>query len=67
MAYLGLDLCGVVRAIEAHAAILKRQLARHLAARDEQGAFLEAIRDTDLLMVHLVDFATFAGAIRGDT
>jgi len=65
--YFGLDLCGVVRAIEAHAAILKRQLARHLAARDEQGAFLEAIRDTDLLMVHLVDFATFAGAIRGDT
>jgi Fe-S-cluster containining protein len=64
--YFGLDLCGVVRAIEAHAVILKRQLARHLAARGEQGALLEAIRDTDLLMVHLVDFATFAGAIRGD-
>jgi Fe-S-cluster containining protein len=63
--YLGLDLRGVLRAIEIHAAVLKRQLGRHLAReREGRTALREAIRDTDLLLVHLADFDTLAGAIR---
>jgi hypothetical protein len=59
--YLGLDLAGVVRAIEVHAAVLRGRLSRRLAHPvDDRTALLEAIRDTDLLMVHLSDPRAFA-------
>lgn len=65
--YLGLDLAGVVRAIEVHAAVLRGRLSRRLAdAMDHRTALLEAIRDTDLLMVHLSDPRAFARLIAGE-
>ena len=54
--YLGLDLQGVVAALATHAAVLRHQIARRLVdAGTADEAVLSAIRDTDLLMVHLSD------------
>jgi hypothetical protein len=62
--YLGLDLAGVVRAIEVHAAVLRCRISRRLDAEvDRRSTVLEAIRDTDLLMVHLSDPRTLARLI----
>jgi hypothetical protein len=62
--YLGLDLAGVVRAIEVHAAVLRGRLSRRMGnAVDHRTAVLDAIRDTDLLMVHLSDPRTLARLI----
>jgi Fe-S-cluster containining protein len=62
--YLGLDLLAVVEAIRVHASVLRAntglRLARHETGRK---AMLEAIRDTDLLMVHLSDCRTLARLI----
>jgi hypothetical protein len=58
--YLGLDLGGIVTAIRVHQALLRRQLARRLATCDPAGALLEAIRDTDLVMLHLSDPGSLA-------
>jgi hypothetical protein len=64
--YLGLDLAGVVGAIEVHAAVLRGRLSRRLTGEpDGRRALLEAIRDTDLLMVHLSDPRTLARLIHG--
>jgi hypothetical protein len=62
--YLGLDLLAVVEALEIHAAVLRIHLARHLRHADRpQQALLNAIRDTDLLMVHLSDNRHLAALI----
>jgi len=62
--YLGLDLLSIVEAIRVHDAVLRtnvgRLLDRHHTGRK---ALLEAIRDTDLLMVHLSDYRTLARLI----
>lgn len=62
--YLGLDLSGVVEALEVHAVMLRTclrgRLVRHDTARD---AVFHAIRDTDLLMVHLSDSRALARLI----
>jgi hypothetical protein len=62
--YLGLDLLSVVEAIRVHDAVLRTNVGRRLD-RSETGreAMLEAIRDTDLLMVHLSDYRTLARLI----
>jgi hypothetical protein len=62
--YLGLDLVAVVFAIRVHAAVLRVSLGRRLL-RGETGAcaMREAIRDTDLLMVHLSDSRALARLI----
>lgn len=59
--YLGLDLLSVVEAIRVHDAVLRTNVGRRLD-RNQGGreAMLEAIRDTDLLMVHLSDYRTLA-------
>jgi Fe-S-cluster containining protein len=62
--YLGLELLSVVDAIRVHAAVLRTSLARHLEhGNTERQAMLEAIRDTDLLMVHLSDSRVLARLI----
>ena len=62
--YLGLDLLSVVEAIRVHDAVLRTNVGRRLD-RNETGreAMLEAIRDTDLLMVHLSDYRTLSRLI----
>jgi hypothetical protein len=62
--YLGLDLRSVVYAIRVHAAVLRTNLSRQLRRRDSgRDAMREAIRDTDLLMVHLSDARALARLI----
>ncbi len=59
--YLGLDLAGVVRAIQVHAAVLRTRIGTQVAHGErDRPALLEAIRETDLLMVHLVDGRSLA-------
>ena len=61
--YLGLDLSGVVEALEVHALMLRTCMqagSRHDSARD---VVFHAIRDTDLLMVHLSDSHALARLI----
>jgi hypothetical protein len=62
--YLGLDLVAVVSAIRVHAAVLRVSLGRRLV-RGEAGAraLREAIRDTELLMVHVSDSRALARLI----
>jgi hypothetical protein len=62
--YLGLDLCGVVTAIRVHRALLRRQLGRRLPLAVGRAALLEAIRDTDLVMMHLSDQQRLATLLR---
>jgi Fe-S-cluster containining protein len=66
--YLGLDLAGVVEAVRVHAAVLRTRIAarleRHDAARE---ILLQAIRDTDLLMVHLSDSRALARLITDES
>jgi hypothetical protein len=62
--YLGLDLMAVVEAIQVHAAVLRRRIALRLDRHDRpREVMLEAIRDTDLLMVHLSDGRALARLI----
>jgi len=62
--YLGLDLGGVVRAIQIHAAALRTRIGARVAQGDrDRPALLEAIRETDLLMVHLVEGRSLADAL----
>jgi hypothetical protein len=62
--YLGLDLMAVVEAIAVHAAVLRTRIAWQLDRQDTPRAVVfEAIRDTDLLMVHLSDGRTLARLI----
>ncbi|MEO7270877.1 MAG: hypothetical protein ABIX28_21950 [Vicinamibacterales bacterium] len=62
--YLGLDLAGVTRAIEMHAAALRMRLSARVAQGDrDRPALLEAIRETDLLMVHLSDGRALADTL----
>jgi len=59
--YLGLDLAGVMRAIRRHASVLQIRTGARVAQGDRgRPALLEAIRETDLLMVHLVDPSALA-------
>jgi Fe-S-cluster containining protein len=63
-AYLGLDLVGVIEAIQIHGAVLRSRIARRLRLHDTPGEIvLEAIRDSDLLMAHLSDSRTLARLI----
>jgi hypothetical protein len=62
--YLGLDLMSVTEAIRVHAAALRINLRRRLRHQASgRDVVLEAIRDTDLLMVHLSDSRTLARVI----
>jgi hypothetical protein len=66
--YLGLDLLGVVEALEVHASVLRIHLGHHLHHTGHpQQALLNAIRDTDLLMVHLSDSRRLAELIAAST
>ena len=63
-AYLGLDLMGSVEAVHVHRAVLRRHIERRLRLHDTPGEIvLEAIRDSDLLMVHLSDSRALARLI----
>lgn len=62
--YLGLELSGVVAAIRVHRALLRRQLGRRLPLAEPRVALFEAIRDTDLVMVHLSDPQRLADLLR---
>ncbi len=63
-AYLGLDLAGVVEAIQIHHAVLRSRIARRLRLHDTPDEIvLEAIRDSDLLMAHLSDSRALARLI----
>jgi hypothetical protein len=63
--YLGLDLAGVLSAVQLHAAVLRVRLGTRIAQGDRgRMALLEAIRETDLLMVHLADAAELTKRIR---
>ena len=62
--YLGLDLRGVLRAIQVHVSVLRTRIGARLALGDRgRAALLEAIREADLLMVHLADGPTLATGI----
>jgi len=62
--YLGLDLAAVVRAIQVHASVLRMRIEARVAQGDRgRQALLEAIRQSDLLMVHLADGPTLARSI----
>jgi hypothetical protein len=65
--YLGLDLLSIVEIVRVHQAVLRTNIG-HRLARQETGhakteVMLEAIRDTDLLMVHLSDSRALARLI----
>ena len=63
-AYLGLDLVGVVEAIQVHRAVLRSRIARRLRLHDTpRDIVVEAIRDSDLLMAHLSDSRALARLI----
>ena len=63
-AYLGLDLMGVVEAIQVHRAVLQFRIARRLQMHDSPDeSVLQAIRDTELLMAHKSDSRTLARLI----
>jgi hypothetical protein len=62
--YLGLDLMAVVEAIRVHAAVLRTRIAWRLDRHDTpRDVVFEAMRDTDLLMVHLSDSRALARLI----
>jgi hypothetical protein len=59
--YFDLDLGSVLSAVQLHASVLRVRLGARLAKGDHDGtALLEAVRETDLLMVHLADLRSFA-------
>lgn len=62
--YLGLDLMGVIEAVHVHRAVLRTRIAQRFRPHhppDED--FLDAIRDTDLVMTHLSDCRALARLI----
>ena len=62
--YLGLDLGGVIRAIHVHASVLRTRIGARIALGDrDRPALLEAIREADLLMVHLADSRLLVGSV----
>jgi hypothetical protein len=62
--YLGLELIAVVEAIQVHATVLRAAIAGRLPSGGRpREVVLEAIRDTDLLMVHLSDSRALARLI----
>jgi hypothetical protein len=62
--YLGLELTAVVEAIQVHAAVLRTAIAGRLShGGSPREVVREAIRDTDLLMVHLSDSRALARLI----
>jgi hypothetical protein len=66
--YLGLELIHVVEAIQVHAAVLRTAIAGRLAHESTvRDIGREAIRDTDLLMVHLSDSRALARLITRDS
>jgi hypothetical protein len=59
--YLGLDLLSVIEAIRVHAAVLRVNIGHQIETHGTgPQAMVEAIRDTDLLMVHLSDSRVLA-------